>query len=253
MKPRNSQRTKSVRSTKKYSQSRLQLDGFQGNKLIKCAKCEMAYSPNNIEDTTAHRLFHDTYLKGRKWSRNWGTVVSIPTNSMTPPSSQHSSSERIVMIRPNHPQEVNATLDVMNIVNNELHAPHDENSFWVNENGKGKAFLYIKNDRAVSAITIEQLDEGRGKWMLYDSKKLVPNVTPKFELGISRIWVCKSQRGNKIATKLLEAARHNMVIGKSYQKWSLAWSQPTDDGGKLASKYNAVTHKSGKLLIPCYI
>ena len=253
MPPKSSQQKKSLRPSKRFVQSRLQLGNSPSNKLIKCSKCEMTYSPNNIEDTASHKAFHETYLKGRKWSKNWGTVVFTTSNQLTPPPSQNLYNERIVMVRSDHQPEVNATLEVMNIVNNELHAPQDENNFWLDKNAKGKAFLYIKDDRAVSAVTIEPLKEGRGRWMIYESKKLVPNVTPNFEIGISRIWVCKSQRGNNIASKLLETARYNTTPNKIYPKASIAWSQPTNDGGKLASKYNSVTHKSGKLLLPCYI
>ncbi|KAG0667938.1 N-acetyltransferase O1 (Establishment of cohesion protein 1) [Maudiozyma exigua] len=253
MGPKYLQQKKSLRPSKRYIQSRLQIGGSHSNKLIKCQKCDMTYSPNNIDDTTAHKAFHETYLKGKKWSKNWGITVYATLNQLTPPPSQNLQNDRIVMVRPDHQPEVNATLEVMNIVNNELHAPQDENDFWLDEHSNGKAFLYIKDDRAVGAVTIEPLKQGRGRWMIYDSKKLVSNVIPNFEIGISRIWVCKSQRGKNIASKLLEASRFNTTTRNVLPKSSIAWSQPTDDGGKLALKYNSVRHKSGKILLPCYI
>ena len=111
----------------------------------------------------------------------------------------------------------------------------------------------VKNGRAVAVITMEIINSNRSRWMIYDSKKIIDHITPSFTLGISRIWVCRTQRSNGIATQLLEAARKNVIYGREVNKHSIAWSQPTESGGKLASIYNGVKHKSGKLLLPCYI
>lgn len=252
MKSKSLKKTKSSKNGKRYLQTRLQF-GSPKSRLTKCPECEMTYSPTAIEDVTQHNKFHDLHLKGRKWPQNWGTAVYPFTNERTPPPTQQARHEKMVMINPDLIQEVNATLEIMTIVNNELNAPQDENSFWMSKELKGKAFLYIKDDHAVGAITMEVLDKDRGKWMIYESKKIVPNVSPNFVLGISRIWVCKTQRNNGIASKLLETARSNTIYGEVVPKHLVAWSQPTESGGKLASHYNGVKHKSGKLLIPCYM
>ncbi|CCF57428.1 hypothetical protein KAFR_0C04380 [Kazachstania africana CBS 2517] len=234
-----------TRSTK-YTQAHLNLCS-KTSKLTKCPKCEMTYSTFTTYDTLTHRKYHDLHLKGKKWNSNWGKIVWTSAKS----------NERIVMIRPSNNAEVKATLEIMDIVNEELNAPHDENYFWSDEKKlDGKAFLYIKNDRAVGVVIIEGLqrqNEARGRWMIYDTREIVPNVFPEFVYGISRIWVCKNQRLNGIAFKLLELSRENLIYGRVIDKHLIAWSQPTDDGGKLASRFNSVTHKSGKLLLPCYI
>ena len=243
---------KNVRPAKKYTQSRLAI-GSSPSKFVKCPKCEMPYSPNSTRDIAAHKSFHDLVLKGRKWQKKWGVAVLPASNEIT--SSIHSShiTEGIFKVRPDNLQEVNAMMEIMTMVNNELHAPQDENTFWMEEDITGAAFVYVKGDRAVGAVTMEGLDDTRGRWMIYRSQKIVPKVLPKFELGISRIWVCRTQRGKNIATKLLEAARSNTIKNRVVSKQLVAWSQPTDAGGKLASKYNSVKHKSGELLLPCYI
>lgn len=245
---------------KRYVQSRLQI-GSQNSSHVKCPKCEMTYSTACIDDVNTHMVYHDMQLKGRRWSSNWGAEVRSSIKErypmMTPPSSSsksfNSSCERIVMIRPDFIPEVNATLEMLNLVNDELNAPHDENDFWSQPQGQGKAFLFIKNNRAIGVVTMEVLDPVRGRWMVYDTKCVLDHVRPNFILGVSRIWVCRHERCSGVATKLLEAARENTIYGKALEKWEIAWSQPTDSGGKLASKYNGREHKSGKLLLPCYI
>lgn len=252
MRTSSSKTGKNVRSTRKYTQSRLAI-GSNSPKLFKCVKCEMSYSPNSTHDVSAHRVFHDLVLKGRKWQKKWGTPVFPPQDETPTPSYLTRTGEGVFKVRPGHTQEVNAMMEVMAMVNGELHAPQDENSFWMEDDLTGAGFVYVKGDRAVGAITMEGLDETRGRWLIYKSQKLVPKVLPKFQLGISRIWVCRSERGNGVATKLLEVARANVIKDVVVPKSRIAWSQPTDAGGKLASKYNAVKHKSGEVLIPCYI
>lgn len=257
-----SRRTKAAgKKRSKFVQSRLQI-GPQ-HKLTKCTKCEMSYSSSVIDDVATHANYHDLHLKGKKWSSNWGADVSFNLSNesllLTPPPSSSKAGtsrlrdERIVMLRPDHQAELRTTLKIMDIVNDELHAPHNENDFWSHPDGTGKAFLYIKGGRAVAVLTIEILEPTRCRWMVYEDRSIVQRVQPCFTLGISRIWVCRTQRNCGIATKLLEAARANTIYGKTVERWAMAWSQPTDSGGKLASHYNGVKHKSGKLLIPCYL
>lgn len=251
------------KKSKKYVQSRLQI-GKKRNEVIKCSKCEMTYSPSVINDINAHKVYHDMHLKGRKWSNSWGLEVNSFANDncyvLTPPSSSSSKGvdggffdDRIVMIRPDFAGEVKAAMELLDIVNDELNAPHDENDFWSQNRGQGKAFVYIKNKRAVGVITMEVLDSDRGRWMVYNTKSIIEHVRPNFLVGISRIWVCRTERCAGVATRLLEVARDNTIYGKTIEKWEVAWSQPTESGGKLASKYNGRKHKSGKLLLPCYI
>ncbi|GAV55394.1 hypothetical protein ZYGR_0AV00250 [Zygosaccharomyces rouxii] len=246
---------------KKLVQSRLQIG--PKSHLTKCTKCGMTYSPSVIDDTTTHKNYHEMHLKGKKWPSTWGSGILLKSfndsTSLTPPSSSskmgisNSKDERIVMVRCDHQTEVRTTIHILDIVNSELHAPHNENEFWCQPNSNGKAFLYVKDDRAVGVLTVELLKPERCRWMVYEDSSIVEGVEPRFILGISRIWVCRTQRNKGIATKLLEAARSNTIYGKTIEKWAMAWSQPTDSGGKLASHYNGVRHKSGKLLIPCYI
>lgn len=300
-------------------------------KLCRCPDCNMSYFTSIASDIAEHEKYHDLHLKGRKWSPNWGIIVSDFTTSLCTysmpsscfvsssgsvtdmfsgnatktksepkvlskgnnkdgpygPESTYSlpissgsgksrtttrSAEYIVMVSPSNKSETRAALEIMNIVNNELSAPHNENYFWsgidndciddsrlsvqTDYKNQGKAFIYVKNDRAIGVITVEYLaeEEKRGCWMILGTKDIVPQVSPIVKLGISRIWVCKNHRGEGIALRLLETARKYSIYGTEVAKWELAWSQPSESGGELAKKYNSVFHeKSGKLLIPCYI
>ncbi|CAH02222.1 Eco1p [Kluyveromyces lactis] len=263
--------------TKKSIQATLQFKSTPT--LVKCPKCSITYSTNSPSDLVQHKRYHDLHLNGKRWSQSWGDIINrveaLKTEKQLkysmvsekdkkvmsfqlPSQTLYEEDEYIVMISPKKANEVKAALDLMSIVNEELNAPHDENAFWseVDKSGKsqGKAFIYVKKNRAVGVITIEYIENtNRGKWMVLDTKAIVPNVVPDVKLGISRIWVCRNQRQHGIATRLLEVARKKSIYGCIVNKWELAWSQPSQSGSILAKSYNAAKHRSGKLLIPCYI
>ncbi|AGO12334.1 AaceriAEL024Cp [[Ashbya] aceris (nom. inval.)] len=261
-------KNRSPRKATRLLQSRLKFARGAGT-LKKCIECQMSYIADSPADCTEHKKYHDLHLYGKKWLLSWGTAIQDTTSSqyITPPSTSGSNGsgsgakgereDYIAYITPGKAAEVKAMMEIMYIVNNELTAPHDENAFWSEEgtSSRGRAFVYIKDGRAVGAVTVEYLkeDDGRGRWMRVSTRELVPEVVPRVRLGISRIWVCRKQRGKGIATRLLECVRKYAILGNEVARWEMAWSQPSESGGKLATRYNSVRHKSGELLIPCYI
>ncbi|CUS20998.1 LAQU0S02e03378g1_1 [Lachancea quebecensis] len=273
---------------KKLTQSVLRLDG-NDSAPRRCHECGMTFSPHISSDVNLHEKYHVLHLNGRKWSMKWGDIIEkyqlnretsealhvnlqlIQNRGPWSLASSHTalSHDYVAQISASRKSEVMATLDIMEIVNDELKAPQNENHFWSHlyerdgisdfkgqTKPTGTAFVYVSNKRAVGVITLEYLNsrDERGRWMIYDTAGIVSNVKPSFKLGISRVWVCKQQRGRGIGTRLLEAARKYAVPGFELEKLDMAWSQPSESGGKLAKSYNGVVHqKSGKVLIPCYI
>jgi len=56
-------------------------------------------------------------------------------------------------------------------------------------------------------------------------------------LGISRIWTSVSHRRKGVAAALLDAVRSNFIYGMQISKAMVAFSQPTESGGRLAQKW----------------
>jgi N-acetyltransferase len=124
-----------------------------------------------------------------------------------------------------------------------------------------KAYIYIRANKCVGACLAERIQEAYGvveSATKDDASK--PNTSPlpiparSFEtiesssisistesepamLGISRIWTSSRHRKCGIATTLLEAARSNFLYGMTVEKDLIAFSQPTESGGKLARKW----------------
>lgn len=279
---------------KRLVQSVIQIGKSSGSTSEKCPDCLMTYSPVAARDLVAHERFHNLHINGRKWSMNWGDLVekfplarvkgaSISINGGLTPKNYHQRAhsriitsfkqDRIVVISKTKASEVRATLEIMHIVNDELNAPHNENYIWSgipddDEHREriasrspswrpdGLAFVYVSDGRAVGIVIVEHLkhEDQRGRWMVCGSNCIVPGVRPFFKMGISRIWVSRRHRGCGIATRLLDSARKHTIPGTEVAKWELAWSQPSESGGKLAESYNTIVHKkSGKKLLPCYV
>ncbi|SCU78903.1 LAMI_0A06480g1_1 [Lachancea mirantina] len=255
---------------KRLRQSRFTV--FQGSKLkVPRSKFHMAHEHGELESLVGVHSFAQIPTRGRKWWKHWGQLVETfcaaseaRENRLTSKSQSRIAYEldEIKEVRRSKSTETRAALELMECVNTALSAPHDENSFWSGvseseyEASTGKAFVYVRRDRAIGIVTVEclNLSAKRGRWMLTNGCTLVPNVCPVVKLGISRIWVCQTARGQGIAAKLLEAARKFTLPDQKIAKWEMAWSQPSESGLKLATKYNSVRHeKSGQMLIPCYI
>lgn len=260
---------KSLTKANSFIQSKLKFPDEAVIGLKRCLDCYMTYSSNSNEDILKHKKHHDVHLNGKKWQSRWGSIVmKFDTNEKVVPPFRPGSfsrasnsvkcddSEYVVAINHEKQGEIKKMLEIMETVNNELCAPCDDD-IWLETGSScgGCAFLYIKQGRAVGAITIEYMNDknARGCWMQVSNRSIVPNVVLKLKLGISRIWVCKSQRRNGLATRLLECARKHAILGNEVRKWEMGWSQPTESGGLLARRYNSVKHSSGELLIPCYI
>ncbi len=56
-------------------------------------------------------------------------------------------------------------------------------------------------------------------------------------MGVSRIWTSNQHRKQGVATKLLDTARANFLYGLTVEKKNVAFSQPTESGGKLAKRW----------------
>lgn len=68
--------------------------------------------------------------------------------------------------------------------------------------------------------------------MLIDQRKATRAM-----LGVRMVWVSPEQRRTGVATKLLDAARCNMVPGYVVPCAQVAFSQPTGDGVALAAAF----------------
>ena len=60
-------------------------------------------------------------------------------------------------------------------------------------------------------------------------------------MGVERVWVVSSWRRRGVARALLDAARHSLLYGVPVERHEVAFSQPTQDGRRLAQAYTQLT------------
>ncbi|KAK8196892.1 ESCO1/2 acetyl-transferase-domain-containing protein [Phyllosticta capitalensis] len=121
-----------------------------------------------------------------------------------------------------------------------------------------KAYLYIRGTKCVGLCLAERISSAyrRGDVnrtsssastrpnthiLIIVSNKPPPTTDPSplpAHLGISRIWTSSSHRRSGIASTLLSAAAQSFVYGSRVERATVAFSQPTDMGARLAACYD---------------
>jgi hypothetical protein len=227
-----------------------------------CKLCGMEYVPSLAEDAALHRKFHAMNIGGvdiskamserlrqkQVWSgRQRGFVAEV-------------SRRDALALR-------NKALEVLKVVNTELGAvtisdealwsqtrvsilpateataqqpkAHSEHS----ASDRYKVYLYVQGSKCVGACLAERIQdafpvEGDAAADGASSSSIRVSEAPKPAiLGISRIWTSNSHRKHGVATTLLNSARCNFLYGMTVGKEEVAFSQPTESGGKLARKW----------------
>lgn len=120
-----------------------------------------------------------------------------------------------------------------------------------------KVYVYIRANKCVGVCLAERILEaycvvgatrddaahgscsasGEIRAELDSSSISVGTVAEPAMLGISRIWTSNLHRKRGIATRLLETARSDFLYGMTIEKDMIAFSQPTESGGKLARRW----------------
>ena len=236
-----------------------------------CRTCGMEYIPSVKEDA----LLHSKYCAMNVGGVDMGKTF-VKDDSVKRIRSERAKDEKREMVvtvdRKSSIAARNRTRKVLDFVNAELSATdiHDEH-LWgalnpeqkVIETRKGsseggdkridrfKAFLYLVHDKCVGFCLAEKISSAFGVVngctagedaieVMNTSKSSSISVSTSADialLGISRIWVSKTYRGKGLAVELLECARYNFFYGVEAPKDLVAFSQPTESGGKLAVRW----------------
>ncbi|KAG4304787.1 hypothetical protein PORY_001840 [Pneumocystis oryctolagi] len=215
---------------------------------ITCPNCGMSYTRGSTEDELIHIKFHSRSIGGIDYSPNsvkevWGE-----------------NSNKIIMITMSSPfKEIKKAKEILSIVDLELGSVSsfpdstDQNSSSIKQY---KFFLYLKGKKCVGLILVEPIQSAYPvcpSSSLSSSITLESKILSTYVMGVSRIWVCKTYRREKIATKLLNIACNYFVYGITVKKQEVAFSQPSESGklfieswaGKEFSNFKGIVVSSG--------
>ncbi|KAF2838599.1 hypothetical protein M501DRAFT_1016692 [Patellaria atrata CBS 101060] len=240
-----------------------------------CKVCSMEYIPSTAEDAALHKKFHamnvggidltkpfvDQIRTSKIWSGDDGAFVIAVSRKDTQAS--RNKVRKILEV-------VNKELGAVDIEDDKLwsqiSAMADCNKTKRNvQRDRGtnsdlkipcprydrfKAYLYIQGGKCTGLCLAERISKARrvleskentaveyGSTDTISSSISASNGAVTSMLGISRIWTSSSHRRKGIANILLDCAAANFLYGMRIPKDMIAFSQPTESGGKLAQKW----------------
>jgi len=234
-----------------------------------CRICGMEYIPSVKEDSALHSKFCAMNVGGVHMGKAF--LKDDTVRSLHSEKTGGSENEIVVTVeRKSSLAARNRTRRVLGVVNAELSSTDiDDDQLWgalypaekVVETRKGnsertdrrgdrfKAFLYMVGDKCMGFCLAEKISKAFQVVSPQSGSKNELVTTPRSSsisisttadvalLGISRIWTSKSYRDRGLALDLLECARTNFFYGVVAPKNLVAFSQPTESGGRLAERW----------------
>ena len=257
----------------KKAMTQMQID-LGGDVRKKCRACGMEYIPSVKEDANLHREYCNMNIGGIEMGKTFSKDESL--KMIRSKKVLASDKEAIMMvdrrccISVRHKAQkaldvVNAELNAATLADGALWSEDDASSGGKQLKGTRKSgvaaekkterfkiFLHMVSDKCVGFCLAEKISQayrvvsdetGSQKENSSFSKTcksssiLHSTAAEVALLGISRIWTSKSYRGQGFGTNLLECARSNFFYGIEVPKNLVAFSQPTESGGKLAKRW----------------
>ena len=236
-----------------------------------CRTCGMEYIPSLKEDAALHSKFCAMNVGGVDMGKAF--VKDDSVKRLRSERAREDEREMVVTVdRKSSIVARNRTRKVLDVVNAELSATDiDDEHLWgalnpeqkiietrkcSSEGGdkrgdRFKAFLYLVHDKCVGFCLAEKISSAfgvvdecaageDGTKVIKTSKSSSISVSTSADialLGIARIWTSKTYRGKGLAADLLECARNNFFYGVEAPKDLVAFSQPTESGGRLAERF----------------
>lgn len=112
-----------------------------------------------------------------------------------------------------------------------------------------KVYLLLRNKKCVGLCLAEGISKAHKVLKLDERTQILQDPQAKSSaiavskdvdpalLGISRIWTSTAHRNEGVATALLDCAAENFLYGMKIPKDRVAFSQPTESGGRLARQW----------------
>jgi N-acetyltransferase len=233
----------------KLKKNQMTLDfGQKDLGLKQCKECNMIYNLDDKQDTELHSRYH----------RQQDNILKFSSCKNEKVVQEYASLGRCIVIESDIDPKIQLTkalnllkyVDVQLGIRNSTQILEEIDSKMqvsttlaqapltsTNDGNSCKYYLFInRSNRVIGFCLAEQLSKE------YRIRKLSDecdeeNAFKSVICGISRIWVDKNYRRNKIATKLLDCVRENFIYFEDLKFNQIAFSDPTDHGKQLATSY----------------
>ena len=260
---------------KKSRMTQMQID-LGGDTRKACKGCGMEYIPSNSEDKALHKEFHAMHISGMDMGKGFLKELKGAGKKTWEVSREKQSLGTMVIIDQRSSVSArNKATKVLALVNQELSAAGiADEILWGKVTTKSakqrqkirgragaekevdekedryKVCLYLVGDKCVGLCLAERVRKaykvlstepdpsGDGTVPATRSSSISVEADPDVALlGISRIWTSKTYRLQRIATALLDHVQCNFFYGIEVPQNMVAFSQPTESGGRLAERW----------------
>ena len=266
---------KARRGRKKAPLRQMQID-LGGEVRRSCKICGMEFIPSNKEDAALHEEFCAIGRQGVDIGQALLKDKGI-TRLQTAEGSRKSKEFVVIVDRRSSGGARKQARRVLEIVNGELSASEikDEELWGVIHSAPAepqsrrstkraskteepevpgdrfKVFMYLVDAKCAGFCLAEKINTAHRVESSESGESREPNYVPLSKsssisisaeadialIGISRIWTSRMFRNKGIATMLLDCVRSNFFYGMEVPKDLVAFSQPTESGGRLAVRW----------------
>ena len=266
--PNSTNARKGFGPAKKMRLTQMQID-LGGELRRACKGCGMEYIPSNAEDAALHKKFHSMNIGGVDMGRGFAKDVTVVGSigdgevvAMVEAKSALGLRNKVRKVL----EVVNRELGAVEVDESMLWGKVCDAVAANQKGAKGKrrglraakteganeerfkAFLFLAGDKCTGLCLAERIhtasrvEDSKDREFLENeagvaarsSSVMIEATGDPALLGISRIWTSKSHRRKGIASALMDCARANFFYGIEVPKDMVAFSQPSESGGKLA-------------------
>jgi N-acetyltransferase len=215
------------------------LDLGQSDYQKNCEECGMFYSPGNEEDEKAHKKFHN---ESKNPTFSLKGIKSLEQKKSFIDDTKEKNQCEIYVVNSNDKINFNkkCVQGIIERVNRELSYSSSKDHVAENE----KIYIYIQAGKLGACAIVESINEAFPiipNEIINESDDVVTQIDAKnpvkASFGISRIWVPSELRRQGIATRLMNLITADYVFGQIISKNMVAFSQPSSDGKKFATRY----------------
>lgn len=219
-----------------------------------CATCGMEYVPSNTEDAALHKKFHEMNSTGVDLGK---AFMRANASRWVYEATRFDEGYVVIVDRKASPSAKNQAKKVLEVVNKELSSPEiSDEILWSQTEApkhlkddqeekvdRYRVFLHMKDSRCVGLCLTERIWEsrpvisGEQNGSTHNSSVSVKDELHPAIVGVSRIWTSGASRRKGIALDLLDCVVSNYIYGMEISKDQIAFSQPTESGKRLASKF----------------
>lgn len=194
-----------------------------------CKLCNMSYVPSNHSDQEMHAQFHKSYVSNLTWheqmSKIWsGTLPKNETVGVVVVVTAHTAA--------NHQKKISEIVEQIEV---ELGGVKGS---WGGFGGATdrKVFLTVVEKKPVGVLVVERIRHAYTALVTADGQieEDVADGAKDVIMGISRLWTSHCRRRQGIASLMIEIAQLHFIYGTYIERHQVAFSQPTESGGRFA-------------------